>query len=174
MAVAHPVDTISNPADAAFAVERQTDLLHLGIHRLVGGVRLSRRLKQRDHVIAVAQVGAKLQLAPGKVVHRVERHVGHDLAAAGANWDPHAIAAVNGDEHPQQLQRALAFDVAVQLCKQRIVVDAVKKLPDVHAQVILPAWVAQMLLQLVAAAMSAAANQAAVGVEDQALLQWHA
>jgi hypothetical protein len=88
------------------------------------------------------------------VIHRIERHVGHDLAAAGSNWYA-TLATVDLNEHPQKLKCAFAFDVAVQLCKQRIMIDAVEKLFDVHAQVILPAGVPQILLELIATAMGA-------------------
>lgn len=70
--------------------------------------------KQGDHVVAVAQVGGKFQRPAGVVIHRIESHVGHNLAGAGANWDT-AVATIHLDELPQQRQRVTAIDVTTQL-----------------------------------------------------------
>jgi hypothetical protein len=64
------------------------------------------------------------------------------------------------------------LDVAAHLYVQLLVVDAVEELAHIHAEVVLPARVAQMLLQLLAAAVRAAADQAAVGVKDQPAGEW--
>ncbi len=97
MPVANPVHAIGHVVDAAFTVECQLQFPGLVADGHHGGIGGPCRLEQCDHVVAVAQIGAQLQLAPGEVIQWIQRQIGQDLTGAGTDGDT-ACVTIGTDE----------------------------------------------------------------------------